>query len=133
MKKVHTKTQTIPFVEARKLLHTQIDNLTGEDLAEVLATIRGDDDGTFNAQTGTITLYQQVITPHCRVYIRPDPPLNHATISIHWINQDNACLKTDFIQDEGDIYQIYDDGSDTKITAEDLIRHIAKHFGLTIQ
>jgi hypothetical protein len=117
----------ISFPEARRLLHQQIDTLDGEDLAEVLAEVQGEDRSLFDADNGAVVLEKDILVPHCEV----NDHAHRDAAGIDWVNEDGVRLTTTFLHD-GSRVVLYQGNDDNEITAENLITAIAQHLGLTI-
>ena len=121
-----TRVRRMPmsFPAARDRLHQQIEALNGEDLAEVLGEIEGEDRSRFDAESGQVILERDVLIPHCEVNDG-----NDKGASIDWVNEDGVRLTTTFFHN-GDRVLLQE--GDNYVTAEDLITKIAQHLGLTI-
>jgi len=121
----------ISFPDARNLLHQQIDTLNGEDLAEVLAEVQGEDNATFNAANGQVVLERDVLVPHCEPTINLNVPDNTPdnAADIDWVNEDGIRLTTTFFHNRQAV-RLYI--NTTEVSAENLIKEIAQHLGLTI-
>ena len=124
---VPTRVRRLPmsFPAARDLLHQQIEALNGEDLAEVLAEIQGEDRARFDATSGQVILERDVLIPHCVVN---DKAHNDAA-GIDWVNEEGEALTTTFYHKDNRVLLFSDKD---KVSAENLIREIARHLGLTI-
>jgi len=123
-----TRVRRLPmdFTTARDLLHQQIDSLHGEDLAEVLAEIQGEDRATFDANSGQVIMERDVLVPHCEVNMDDG---HCGAAGIDWVNEDGERLTTTFLHD-GDAIRLFN--TDNEVGAEILIAEIAQHLGLTI-
>ena len=122
---MRVRRRPLSFEDARQKLHDQIDTLNGEDLAECLAEIEGEDRGAFDSGTGEVTLETDVAIPHCEVNLN-----GHADAAgIDWLNEDGERITTTFLNEEGTI-RLY--LTNTEVTAENLIKEIAQHLGLTV-
>jgi len=121
------RSNTMSFPAARDLLHQQIEELSGEDLAEVLAEIQGEDKGTFDAKTGEVTVERAVAIPHVRVNMNG----NSQAASIDWVDEEGNAITTTTYMDGQDKSITLLVGND-EVTAEEYITRIAKHFDLTI-
>lgn len=115
----------ISFPAARDLLHQQVDGLNGDDLAEVLAEIQGEDRARFDADSGQVILERDVLIPHCEV----NDKAHKDCAGIDWVNEDGVRLTTTFFHDE-DKVRLYN-GTE-EVCVETLISDIARHLGLTI-
>ena len=122
-----TRVRRMPlsFELARDVLHQQIDALNGDDLAEVLGEIQGEDRAKFDAANGQVILERDVVLPHCIV----NDKAHTGAAGIDWVNEDGERITTTFLHD-GDRVRLH--LSDSEISAENLIREIATHLGLTI-
>jgi hypothetical protein len=103
------------FIEARMTLHDAIDKLNGEDLAEVLAEVQGEDRARFDAPSGQVVLERDVVIPHCDT-IQLCAVNGAQGVEVDWVNEDGESLTTTFPCSD----------------AESLIKEIAQHLGLTI-
>jgi len=115
----------ISFPDARDLLHDQIDALNGDDLAEVLAEINGDDHGRFDATSGVVVLERQVLIPHCKVNMHA----HQGAAGVDWINEGGNILTTTFFNTDTKLVLFV---GDNEVTAEELITSLSQHLGLTI-
>jgi len=119
---IRVRHTTHTFVEARKRLHNQIDELNGEDLAEILAEIEGDDNGNFDASTGEVTLLRSVLIPHCK--------LNADKAGLDWVNEDGEVLTSQwqFLNNAVRLYL-----EDNEVPPVEFACKLFQHLGLTIQ
>ncbi len=115
----------LSFPAARDLLHQQIDALNGDDLAEVLGEIQGDDRARFDESSGQVILERDMVIPHCVV----NNDAHRGAAGIAWVNENGERLTTTFFHDD-DHVRLYI--GDNEVTAENLVREIAQHLGLTI-
>ena len=115
----------LSFPAARDLLHQQIDALNGDDLAEVLGEIQGDDRAKFDAANGQVVLERDVVLPHCVV----NDNAHTGAAGIDWVNEDGERITTTFLHD-GDTVRLH--SGSTEVSAESLVTEIAQHLGLTI-
>lgn len=122
---IRVRRTPVSFPDARNLLHEHIDNLNGEELAEVLAELQGDDRARFDQPSGQVILEKDVIIPHCEV---SNETLNDAA-SIEWVNENGERLTTTFLHEDNKIHLML---NTKEVDAESLIISIARHFGLTI-
>lgn len=118
--------QPMSFVEARQRIHDQIDELSGEDLAEVLAEIDGHDRAEFNADDGVVIVEDDVCVPHCCINMDCDP----SAAGIDWVNEDGETV-TSITRNNKGIIELSLDGE--RVAAEQFIIQIGQHFGLTIK
>jgi len=120
-----TRRLPLSFPAARDLLHQQIDSLNGEDLAEVLGEVQGEDRARFDAESGVVIMERDVLIPHCEV---SEKTLNGAAC-IDWVNEDGERFTTTFLHEGRKLHLMQDT---TEVSAETLIKGIAQHLGLTI-
>lgn len=122
-----TRVRRMPmsFPAARDLLHQQIDALNGEDLAEVLAEVQGEDRARFDATSGQVMLERDVLIPHCVV----NQPAHDGIACIDWLNEDGVALSTAFLVDNDTVLL---QAANVELTAEEFIKEIAQHLGLTV-
>jgi hypothetical protein len=113
------------FVDARQRLHDQIDELNGEDLAEVLAEVDGMDRGQFDAPNGQVVLERDVLVPHCTLNLTSE------VASVDWVNEDGVPL-TIVSSKAADDNHVELTANGEAVAAEDCVRKLAEHFGLTI-
>jgi len=112
------------FAQARQRLHEQIDALTGEDLAEALAEVDGEDRGTFDASNGQVILERDVPIPHAVLNMNAQPD----AVGLDWVNEDGDRLTT-VTRLDGDTVRLF--VGESEVHAETFISDIAEHFGLT--
>jgi hypothetical protein len=110
----------LSFIDARKALHDSIDKLNGDELAEVLAEVQGEDRARFDAPSGQVVLEKDVVIPHCE----------SGHMGTEWVNEDGERIKTNTIIDLDGIVTWCCDGE--RHTAENFLRKISQHMGLTI-
>ena len=109
------------FEDARVHLHNQIDSLTGEDLAQVLAEIDGHDAHSFDSDTGSVVMETMVLEPYCQ------PVASGGT---NWVNEDGDFLHVIHIATANKALTEVD-GED--VSPEECVKKIAEHLGLTIE
>jgi len=117
--------QHISFVDARQRIHDQIDELNGEDLAEVLAEIDGHDRAEFDVVTAEVIVEDDVCVPHCLLNMECHPSI----AGIDWVNEEGEVVTSMTTHNDGNIKLQLDDNL---VTAEQMITLIAQHLGLTI-
>lgn len=105
--------KAMSFVEARQRLHEQIDNLNGEDLAEVLAEVDGEDRGRFD--NGRVILERDVFVPHYKV----------TDDGIEFVNEDGIAV---LLHVDGD--NVLVDGDE--LSVNQIICCLGNHLGLTV-
>jgi len=115
----------LSFIEARQRLHDQIDTLNGEDLAEVLAEVEGEDRGCFDAANGQVVVERDVPIPYCKLNMFGD------IVGVEWVNEDGEGMTTVTSSHDDLNVTIELDGEVTN--AEDVVRKLAQHFGLTVE
>lgn len=123
---VRVRRTTMSFLDARQRLHDQIDALNGEDLAEVLAEVDGQDRAVFDASNGVVVLEREVLIPHAEV----NDNAHREAAGIDWVNEDGDRLTTTFFHD-GDKVRLFN--GDNEVDAESLVSAIARHIGLNVQ
>lgn len=109
------------FHDARQHLHDQIDELSGEDLAEVLAQVDGHDSHAFNSETGQVAFGDHVVEPHCVMAING---------GMNWINEDGTAM---FVAHDMIGSSIVHNVGGESLNAEECVKKIAQHLGLTIE
>lgn len=128
VQKTRTKSTVLSFIDARSKLHDQIDSLTGEDLAEALAIMSGEDRGTFDTANSQVIIERDVAMPHCRV--NNEYKYDGVTVpALEYINEDGEVLTTATIHDidKDEVFLIIDE---SLYGAEIFIEIIAKHLGI---
>ena len=115
----------VSFVDARLSLHSQIDAMNGDSLAEVFCETEKCDAGRFEAQSGMIVVEREVIdlTP----YMGVETDLQDDYVLLEWCNKNGEVLGST-ITNENRLSV-----GDTEVDAVEFITKIAEHYGLTIQ
>lgn len=114
---------TLSFVDARQHLHDQIDELCGEDLAEVLAEIDGKDRARFDADQGIVVLEQDVPIPHCRL----NQTATDDTAGIDWVNENGDTVTSVSTYNGKEVVFLLDG---EPVTPEELVVELFDHLDL---
>ena len=125
METTRVRRKTMSFVDARQRVHDQIDAINGEDLAEVLAEIDGHDRAEFHQGSGQVIVEDDVCIPHCTLNMGCHP----SAAGIDWVNEEGDTINSVTLNNNGNI-ELY--LNNKQVTAEEIIRGIAQHLGLTI-
>ena len=109
--------ETMSFINARQELQDRIDTMTGEELADALQLSSNVDRVTF--ENGELSLERDVTVPHC--VLNGDSGLN-------WVNTNGDAMVFVCVGGEGHITL---EINDEEVSAEDCVRKLSQHMGLT--